>query len=159
MKLTRISSLAAVAGASAILSWLLDRALTGAGQPQLTPQLPLPIVLSGLAVLVLVLALPIRKRLRGDPKPLSPFYATNVLILAKSSALTGAVFAGAAAGLLVFVLTLPVVVFDERGWVTLVTALAGLLLAVAGVIAEHFCRIPPSDDETQAQGPAPAAEA
>lgn len=147
MKITRISSLATLAIVVALLSWLLQKGLTTSGLPQLTPELALPIVLTGLAAIIILLAIPVRRRLKGDPKPLSPFYATNVLVLAKASALTGALFVGVGVGFLVFSFGLPVVVIDGRTWLTVATGVAGLVLAAAGLLAEWFCRLPPDKDE------------
>lgn len=147
MKITRISSLATLAIVVALLSWLLQKGLTTSGLPQLTPELALPIVLTGLAAIIILLAIPVRRRLKGDPKPLSPFYATNVLVLAKASALTGALFVGVGVGFLVFSFGLPVVVIDGRTWLTVATGVAGLVLAAAGLLAEWFCKLPPDKDE------------
>ena len=160
MKTTRVTVLGIIAAVSAVLAWLTNKTLVTSGYPQLTPQLALPIVLVSLAVLVIVLALPVRRRRRGDPKPLNPFYATNVLVLAKSAALTGAVFAGAGAGFLIYSFTQLVVEIDDRTWTTVAAAVFGLLLTIAGLIAERFCRIPPVDDDKNPHGPtAPVPEA
>ncbi|HHW50317.1 MAG TPA: DUF3180 domain-containing protein [Pseudoclavibacter sp.] len=152
MKQTRWTTLAALAVVAAVLSWGLQQALTRAGQSAVALQWPLSLVLGGLAVLVILLALPVRRRLAGDPHPLNPFYATNVLVLAKSCSLTGALLFGVAVGFLVFQLTLPVFTADDRFWSTAVTGLAALALVIAGLIAEHFCKLPPTEDDTASDG-------
>ncbi len=159
MRVTRLSTLGSIVVVVALLSWLLEKAFTSSGRPQLSLQMPMPFVLVGIAVIVLLLAIPVRRRLHGDPKPLNPFYALNVLVLAKSSSLTGAMFVGVAVGFIVFALGLPVVVIDERMWITVATGIAALILSIVGLIAEYFCRIPPVDDTKTPSGPAPIAEA
>lgn len=159
MRITRIRVLGLIAAISAVLGWLVQRALTWSGMSRIDPQLALPIILVAAAVIVVILGIPIRRRLKGDPKPLNPFYATNVLMLAKSSALTGAVFFGASVGFLIFAFTLPVVVVDDSTWMTIATGVAGLVLSIAGLIVEHFCQLPPSDDDENADGSTPVVQA
>ncbi|MEQ1737780.1 MAG: DUF3180 family protein, partial [Rhodoglobus sp.] len=75
-----------------------------------------------------------------------PFYATRVVMLAKASALSGALLAGAGLGIAVYLLGRSV---PGVGSISLAFAGAAgaVLLLVGGLIAEHMCAIPPDDDD------------
>ena len=107
-----------------------------------------------IAVILLGLALPIWKYKRSitkvitvsKPLPVNPFYAVRVLLLSKAAAITGAIFIGWHAGVLVKQLTAPVVVIDAT--TPNITALgSAVLLLVVGFIVEQICKLP-SDKST-----------
>lgn len=87
-------TLALIAG---VLGFGAQLALASGGRPGFIPPLTLGLVLIAIGVLDVLCALPVRRATRAEAsKPVDPFYATRVLILAKSSALTGALLGGAA---------------------------------------------------------------
>src|SRR5690606_31849337 len=92
--------------AGAIIGVLLQLGLAQAGRPGINPPLSLAIVLAAIGVIDVALAWPIRKATRSERTPrVDPFYATRVVVLAKASAISGALLAGTAAGFVVFLLT------------------------------------------------------
>ena len=97
-------------------------------------------------------ALPIRRAITGrSSEPIDPFRAVRVAMLAKASSVVGAVLAGIATGLLVFLLTRPVAPVGST--VAVIATLAGsLVLLVAALVAEHLCTIR-KDDHDEHPGP------
>lgn len=103
-----------------------------------------------IAVILPALAVPIWKYKRNLIKlasttnkllPVNPFYAVRVLLLAKAAAITGAIFIGWHAGVLVKQFTAPVVVTDAT--TPNITALvAAVLLLIVGFFVEQICKLP-----------------
>jgi hypothetical protein len=154
--LTRTSWLAIaltvlVAGA---LTWLLETMLVMSGRPALVPPLTLGPALALLAVVLLLLAWPVRQAAQGKRR-VDYRHATSVLGFAKASSLVGALLGGAALGGLAFFGTRAVVAEDA---VLAVAVVAGgaLVQLIAGLLAEHWCVLPP-DDEERAGVPAAGA--
>jgi len=147
MKRTSVSVLVLAAVLGAVAGFGVDQLLTSAGRATFTPSLLLPVLLVLLGGADLAFALPIRRAITGrDPRPLDPFRAVRVAMLAKASSVVGAVVAGVAAGLLAFLLTRPV---TPVGSVVAVVAtlLAALVLLAAALVAEHLCTIRKDDDD------------
>jgi uncharacterized membrane protein len=132
------------------VGWLLEVALVSWGRPAVVTPIPLAAFLVVLAVAVVAVAVPVRRVAKGRPgAKVDPFYATRVVVLAQASALTGAILTGGTIGMLLFLVTRPVVSSS-----TILPGVLGCLttiaLLVAGVVAEQMCRIPPGngpDDE------------
>ena len=138
--------IAAVIGVAA--GFLLDQLLTGAGRPTFTPAVTLPILLVALGTIVVVLALPIRRATRGrEGTPVNPFRAVRIAMLAKASSIVGASLGGFAGGLALFLLTRPVTPSVGSWGAVIATIVCGLLLMVAGLVAEHLCTIRKDDDD------------
>lgn len=107
-------------------------------------------LLVAMAVFVTVMAWPVRRYLHGQAtRPLDPLRAARVVVLAQAAALTGAAATGWYAGQLAVVLGgLDLMANRDRLLSLGLAVLAGLLLAVAGLVGQHWCRVePPSDDE------------
>lgn len=155
MKRTRVSTIILLALGGGVVGAFLETALTASGRPIMVPPLTLAIALGVIGVLVVVLAVPIRRATSAkSAEPVDPFYALRVLVLAKSSALAGALLTGFALGLLAYLLTRTVI---GVGSVTAVSATlvgAGLLLA-GGLVAEQLCRVPPGGDDEDDHGAPP----
>lgn len=141
-----------------VAGFLIDQLLTAGGQPTFTPSLMLPVLLVLLGTILVALALPIRRATSGAApttatRPVDPFYAVRIAMLARASSLVGALVVGVAVGLLAFVLTRPVL--PSLGSVSAVIAAAagGIVLVVAALVAEHLCTIRKDDDDEQ-PGPA-----
>jgi len=136
--------LAAVIGG--VVGFLLDQLLTASGQPTFVPAVTMPIVLALLAVIVVVLALPVRRAALGGA-PVDPFRAMRTAMLAKASSIVGALLAGFAAGIAAFLLTRPVA--PPLGSMTsvLATLVCGLILVAAALVAEQMCTIRKKDDD------------
>jgi hypothetical protein len=151
MRPTSLASLAVAALGMAALAWIVINNFYG-DMPTL-PWLP-PLVMIGLALVEAVLAQNTKARIerRDGTEPVNPLTVAWYVVLAKASALGGALFAGLYLGLLSWLL-------PERGFNThvdhdLPQAVAGLVgsvgLTLAGLALERACRVPPTppDDLT-----------
>jgi hypothetical protein len=150
------TSLLGVLGAGvigAIALWAIGRLVIASGQPAIVPPLTWSVALAVLGLVIVGLAWPIRRRLSSPSSqaPVDPFYATRVVLLAKSSALAGATFAGGAGGLLLVFLQRPVAAGIPL-WLTVAAIAGAIVLTVGGVVAERWCTLPPDspDDESVA---------
>ncbi|MCP2635361.1 DUF3180 domain-containing protein [Microbacterium sp. HD4P20] len=139
---------AAVLGMAA--GFALDQLLTSMGRPTFTPAVTLPILLVMLGVLVIVLAIPIRRATRsGTSGAINPFRAVRVAMLAKASSIVGAAIGGLGAGLLIFLVSRPVPPSLGSLETVIATAVSGAVLVVAGLVAEHLCTIRKDEDDEQ----------
>jgi hypothetical protein len=115
------------------------------------PPFTLPITLVAAAAIVIALALPIRRAIRGTARSrIDPFRAMRVVVLAKASGLVGSLIAGFGAGVVAFLLTRPVVADVGSLWPGVAAALSGLVLAAAGLVAERLCTLPPDEPDLEA---------
>jgi hypothetical protein len=148
MRRTRVVTVVILLVLGGVIAAFLETALTSAGRPILSPPITLPIALAAIGVIVIALALPIRRLTSGKSKaPIDPFYATRVVVLAKASALSGSLLLGAGIGVLIYLLSRSGV--PAVGSVAPAVALivgSGILLA-AGLVAEHMCTLPPDDQD------------
>ncbi len=160
MTRTRPLLLVGLAVGSAIVALLLQLGLGAAGMSKVVPQLTLAVTLVLIAVIVVALAWPVRRATRGAAAPgvpkrrVDPFYATRVVLIAKASAVAGAILGGAGVGMLVELLSRPVSAVSSV-WGAVAMLVAAVLVLVAGLLAESWCTVPPEDDE-KSQGGAPA---
>ncbi len=142
---------AAVIGAGA--GFVLDQILTATGRATFTPAVTLPILLVLLGAVVVALALPIRRATRGKlAAPVNPFWALRIAMLAKASSIVGAVVAGLAGGLALFLLTRPVPPSVGSLGAVIATAVCAAALIAAGLYAEHLCTIRKDKDDEQPGG-------
>jgi len=134
--------------ASAVIGFGYSQWAVGNGLevPISTPTLGISI--SVIAIVLLVMVLPIWKYKRNLAKnesvkliPVNPFYAVRVLLLAKASAITAALFIGWHGGVLLKQLTAPVVVADAMS--SNITALiTSFILLVEAFLIEQICKVP-----------------
>lgn len=130
----------------AALSWGVLRVAEtrGTSLPPLAWTAPAGVAL--LAVAVLVTALALRSRLRGD-RPPNPLGTARMAVLGKASAHVGAILGGLYAGYLV--LLLPGLDIDgrrDRAVLCGVALVAAALLTAAGLLLERTCRVRGGDD-------------
>ncbi|PPF53325.1 DUF3180 domain-containing protein [Rathayibacter sp. AY1C2] len=152
MRRTRISTLLGLGLAGAVAGFLLDLAIAAAGRPVLIPPLTVPVTLIVVAALVLGFAVPIHRATKGTlRRPIDPFRAMRVVVLAKASSHVGALLLGASGGILVYLLSRAIPSLGSV-WQDVATIVGALVLLVAGLVAEHLCTIPPSDDDDSAVG-------
>ncbi len=138
-----------------VTAWALEGVLSALGEPVLVPPWSWGLGLTLLGALVLALAWPIRQRLfSGSQRDLlDPFYATRVVLLAKSTTVAGSFFVGAALGIGVFFLTRPVIAEDTL-WSSSGALLGAILLMSSGLVAERWCTLPPdSTGESAREAP------
>jgi hypothetical protein len=150
MKRTKVTTLVLLALIGGIGGGFLETALAAAGRPIVLPPLTLGLALLAIGVMVVVLALPIRRLTRGKAaQPIDPFYSTRVLVLAKASALSGALVAGFGAGVLVYLLSRSVAPGVGSVAQAVATIVGSVALLAGGLIAEHMCWIPPNSDDDE----------
>lgn len=149
MRFTRIRDLAALLVAAGAAAYILVRAYYGS-LPRL--QWFVPVSLPVLAVAEAVFGFQLRSRIGRRPGtvPVDPLVAARAVVLAKASAIVGAVVAGVWAGLLGYLLpvrdTITAAADDTP---TGIVGCAGALCLVAAALwLEHCCRAPrPPDRE------------
>lgn len=145
MSRTRATSLIAVGAVGLVASFLIELALVSVGRSTIVPPISLPITLIGVAVVVVAVAWPVRKAVKGRGR-VDPFRAMRIAALAKACSLSGAIVAGFGAGVAAFLLTRSVVGGAEPIWLSVATVVGAGILLAGGLIAERFCTLPPEDD-------------
>lgn len=146
--------LLAAFGAAAL--WFVEIALAASGRAVIIPPVTLAAALVLIGVIIVVMALPVRRVARGDKSArVDPFYATRVVVLAKASSLGGALLGGAGLGIVGYLLSRSVLPAVGSVTMAVASAVGAILLLVAGLIAEHMCTIPPDDDEKRPGTPDP----
>ncbi|KPG88431.1 DUF3180 family protein [Frigoribacterium sp. RIT-PI-h] len=153
MKHTRPSTLVGLIIVAVAAGFVLDSVLVALRQPSIVLPVALGLVLLGIGGVVVSMAVPVHRVATGSSKErVDPYYATRVLLLAKASSLSGALFGGFAGGVLLFVLSRGVGVAVGSPVPAIVAVAGGAGLLVAGTVAERMCPVPPADDEN-GQGP------
>ena len=151
-----VAMVAAALVVAAVAGYLIELALVTNGGHAFAPPISLPITLTAIAIVIVALAVPVRRSVTGKKKDrLDPFYAVRVAVLAKSSSLTGALLTGLGAGIIVHTLSLPILNGELLGRGIAQTVGAALLLA-AGLVAERMCTVPP-DKSDPGSPPEPTA--
>ena len=149
MKPARILTAVLIAVATGLISWiLLDSWTSSGGNP---PPLPWATVLAIGALVAVVLAAgwPVRRWLHGrKDKPIDPLVAARTAVLARAAAYGGAVLTGWYVGQAVDVLPDLVGVRRDRFVIALVAGAVAIGLSAAGFVVQHWCRIPPEDDDS-----------
>jgi len=147
VKQTSPALLVAVAVFGGVAGFGIQAALAAASFAKLRPEYTFPLSLVIIAALVIALAVPIRRAVRGPQRrPIDPFYATRVVVLAKASSIVGALLSGGALGLLADLVLRGSPNGETFG--RILAALGGaVVLLVAGLVAEYLCRVPPRDDD------------
>ena len=151
MSRTSATAVVLTALVAAALAWLLEMLLVMSGRPAIVPPLTLGPALALLGGVLLIVAWPVRQAARGKRR-IDYRHATSVLGFAKASSIAGALLAGAALGALGFFATRAVVAGDAVLALAIV-AVGALVQLTAGLLAEHWCVLPP-DDEDDAAAPA-----
>ncbi len=146
MNRTKVTTLLVAATIGGTAGALLEIGLTVNGRPIVNLPVTLAIALAVIGGIVVSLAAPIRRMTRGSAAPVDPFFATRVLMLAKASAVTGALIAGFGLGVLAYLLTRSIIAVGSVTQAIACMVGAGVLLA-GGLVAEQMCRIPPRDDD------------
>lgn len=146
MKRTRISTVVSFLVVAAVAGFAFDATLAATMHPVASPAITLGLVLLAIAAIVISLAVPVFRVARGRTRaPIDAYYATRVVLIAKASSLAGAILGGFTAGMLVYTLTRGVAVEASALVTTIVAVVGGLVLLVAGLVAEFMCTVPPDD--------------
>jgi hypothetical protein len=88
------------------------------------------------------------------PKRLNPFYAVRLVVLAKATAIAGALFAGWQLGVIWFQISSPVT--PGSVWQNVAALIAPIIMVVIAIVIERICRITEdaSEAESTSQGSA-----
>ena len=155
MRRTSPAALILTAVIAAALAWMVEAVLVMGGRPALVPTITLGIALALVGGVLLLLAWPVRQAARGKRR-IDYRHATSVLGFAKANAVVGALLTGAAVGALAFFATRAVVAGDAVVALAVIAGGAAVELA-AGVIAEHWCVLPPDDEDDAGTASVPDA--
>ncbi|MGI9821925.1 DUF3180 domain-containing protein [Agromyces sp. Marseille-Q5079] len=150
MRRTHPSAVVIAVIVGAAVGYLLDLAVVSAGGKAIVPPLSLSITLVGIAAVVVALAWPIRRAVKQRAtKHLDPFRAMRIAILAKASSLSGALLLGLGLGITLYLLTRTVLPPASTVWLAVASAIGAAVLLVGGLVAEHFCTLPPDDTDAE----------
>jgi hypothetical protein len=166
MKPTKILSLVIAAASAAIATYLLIRLAVASGFQVPVANLNLILVLPIIGLIVLGMTWPIIRYRRAisdlakataagnpgvkRPKRVDPFYAVRLLLLAKASSISGALFIGWHLGAVAIQAGLPVI--TESIWLNFSALIGSLIMTACAVVAEFICRIRQSGDVDLAAG-------
>lgn len=143
---------------SGLAGWLVARlALSRGGTPLAVPW-TVEFVCVAAGVTALVMAWSVRQYKRGKRPELSGLRAARTVVFAQASAFAGAAVAGAYGGYaLALADTWQHAPRRETAITAILAAVAGLVLLVCGLIAEHWCKTDRHDDEDDhGSSPVPA---
>lgn len=148
MKRSQPTPLIALGLAGLVAGFLLELAAAASGSPIVVPPLTLPLTLVAVGVIVVILAWPIRQSTRGNGngRPVNPFFAMRVAVLAKASSFSGSLLLGAGLGIVLYLLSRSVLPAVASVWLAAATAAGAAVLLAGGLVAEHFCTLPPGSD-------------
>ena len=152
IKITPPRALAVAALFGALAGWLIVAAANSFDL--VAPQVPwtAPVGLFLIAALVGVIAYSTYQRIHVRMQRIEPQRAVAFLVLGKASALAGALVAGGyLTYALMFITRLDAAAPRDRVIKSAVAAVAGVALAVAGLLLERACRVPKSDDEEEVE--------
>ena len=148
MHRTRWQALLLVALGVAGLTWAVLTAV--ADQGGLPPEVPWLVVVVEVLIAGVVFSMgwAVRQFLRGKRPTLDPIRAARTAVLAKASCYTGALLTGWYGGqLAILLLDLDAPGNGGRAVAAGIATAGAVLLAVVGLVAESFCRIPPPQAE------------
>jgi len=146
MRRVSVPVLVALALGGASVGFLVEFMFAATGRRVIVPPWSLPVTLVVAGAVVLLLAWPIRRAVvAGTLRRVNPFQATRVAAFAKACALCGALLSGVGGGITIYLLTRTVVGSFSSVVLAVATMVAGAVLLVAGLIAEHFCMLPPDE--------------
>lgn len=150
MRQTGAASLVGLALAGAVIGFLLELSLAAASLAVLVPPLSLPITLIAIGAIVIGFAIPVRRATQGKAtRPIDPFRAMRVAVLAKASSLSGSLLTGVALGILLYLLSRSVIPASSAVWLAVATTVGAVVLLIAGLVAERLCTLPPGSDHEE----------
>ena len=154
MKRTHATPLIGLAALGFVAGFLLEYGVEAQGRALIIPPITLPLTLLAAAAIVLGFAIPIRRTVSGTrKKPIDPFQAMRIVVLAKASSLVGALLTGAGLGAVVYFTTRPVLPAIGSMWLAIASCVGAAVLTAAGLLAEYLCTLPKDDDDDAAGSP------
>lgn len=157
MRATRRRHLAATAAVVGVVGF----SVLGMWESRGGTGLPLPwlavVALLVVAGGVLLVGRPVRRWSAGHrDRPLDPLRAARTVVLAKACAIAGAALSGwYAAQALLVAGDLAIEPRRERFVLAVLATLAALAMVVAGLVVEHWCRLPDDDEDDDGAGGVP----
>lgn len=156
MKKTSITTLVGIAVFITLAVFILTRGFYGA---MMAIPATVSITLWGMAILCAGLTWKVRKAKSDDAfgigldhSQLNPMTITQFMLVGKASAWTGTIVGAAYLGIALYVVPMSGQIAaaqdDLAGVIT--SVLGGLAMAIAGLILERHCEVPPSTDGAQA---------
>lgn len=139
-------TLVAIAAVGAALGYILEFWFSSKGRPPLVPPYSMSIALLLLAGLLLILGLRLRRHTAKGTGAVNPFQAVRLLATSRAGEIVGTLFFGFGAGMLLSLVGRSVPAPVATWLPMLVTAVAGGILLICALIAEHFCKVPPGQD-------------
>ncbi|WP_104136137.1 MULTISPECIES: DUF3180 domain-containing protein [unclassified Cryobacterium] len=147
MKRSHATGLLAVLLIGLVIGFLLEIAFAASGAPIVVPPVTLSLTLMLLAAVVVSLAWRVRQGSRRKAlRRIDPFWAMRVAVLSKATSLAASVLLGGSLGIVLYILTRSVVPAVTSLWLAIGTAIGAAVMLAAGLVAEHFCILPPDDD-------------
>lgn len=149
----RLRSVLLLAAAVGVVGWVVLDARESAGGAALPTPWTAAVAIALLAVAVVVSGWEVRRWITGRrERLLDPLVAARIAVLAKAAAYAGGAFTGWY--LAQAVVVLPDLVGDRRTRliIALVSALASVGLAAAGLVAQQWCRRPSNEDDDDREG-------
>ncbi|MDQ0424764.1 MULTISPECIES: DUF3180 domain-containing protein [Cellulomonas] len=161
MSATRRGTLVLLATGVAAVTWWAMRMLVGRGAAT-PPEVPWLVIAVELVIAGVVLSMgwAVRQFQQGRRPDLNPLRAARTVVLAKAACYTGALLTGWYGGQALSLLTdADVPGNPARAGAAGLAVLGAVALAVAGLVVEHWCRIPPPDADapTLTRDPDPTA--
>ena len=149
MRTLPLSRLALVAAVVGVLAWSALSMLEGRGGVPVRVPWTAPAGMLVIAAAVVAAGWPVRRWTRGDrSRRLDGLRAARALVLARASAYSGAALAGLYLAQVVLAAPdLDVEARRERFFVAVAAVLASLVMVVAGLVVERWCKLPPPDEE------------
>lgn len=145
-------SIVALALAGFGTGYLLQMMLSATGQPALQLPYSLPVTLLALTGVLLGFAIWLKRAVAGKGNArVLPQRAVATVAAAKAAIVTGAFYAGFAKGILLFGLLRTVPVGLDAVLPSALSIVAGVLLVVVGLLAEHWGRVPPPKTDPGAE--------
>ena len=132
--------------AGLVLGWVVRHAVAAAGSVVPVVSWVQALVLFFVAGVLVAVARLTRQALAAPARRPEPHQLVNRLVLARACSLVGALVAGAYAGYAVSWLGVPSELSGQRVLRGLVAAAGALAMAVAAVVLERACRVPPDQD-------------
>jgi hypothetical protein len=159
VKPTKVLTLLGWAVPATTAGYLLSKIISSnGGQVPVTP-INLLLTLVAISIILASFAVPMLRYRRAladqqknssspRPKRLNPFYAVRLLVLAKATAMSGALFAGWHIGVIWMQLSSPVT--TDSIWQNAGGLIASIAMVIVGLVVERICRI--KDDGSEPLG-------
>lgn len=153
---TKPSFLATIALVLLPVGWAVARVLRSSGGSPLSVPVGSMLLLVLIGVAVMATAWPVRRWTTGGVRSsfFTPLRAARAAVMAKAASHSGAVLLGWWAGHAVFLIPdLAIESLRNAFWRLIVGMFLALVVVVAGLVAERWCRLPRDDNDPEIPSP------